>query len=214
MPGLRRLLDPGPDPEDDARLWRAEGEHRFRVGHRLLGPVALLHEHVRLPLHPRPSSDPGNRPEAGQSWPDGVGHHRRRRCAVDRWQPHPSLDAAQRRHQGRDVQQPHLRPDQGPGIANVRAGQEDQVVAAGHDRLPDSAAVDRTRRRGELRGSLGRHAHRAPAGDARARRIPPRLRRSSRCSRTATSSTTARTATSPSATSARIGCSSSSTASR
>ena len=50
-------------------------------------------------------------------------------------------------------------------------------------------------RRGQLRRALGRHAHRAPPGDARARRPRTTARSSSRFSRTATSSTTARIAT-------------------
>ena len=49
--------------------------------------------------------------------PHGLGHHRRRRCAVDRRQPPHPLDAPQRRHQPDHVQQPDLRPDQGPGVA-------------------------------------------------------------------------------------------------
>ena len=32
----------------------APGEHRVRVGHRLLEPVPALHEDLRLPRHPRP----------------------------------------------------------------------------------------------------------------------------------------------------------------
>ena len=99
----------------------------FISRHRLLRPAAVLHEHVRLPHHPRPRADARDRPQGRPARPDGVGHHRRRRRAVDRRQPRAALDAPQRRHQADHVQQPHLRPDQGPGLADVRARQEDEV---------------------------------------------------------------------------------------
>ena len=44
-----------------------------------------------------------------------------------RRQPRHPLDAPQRRHQHGDVQQPHLRADQGPGLADVGVRQEDEV---------------------------------------------------------------------------------------
>ena len=139
------------------------------------GPPAVLHEHVRLPLDPRPGADARDRPEGGPAGPDGLGHHRRRRRAVDRRQPRPPLDAPQRRHQHGHVQQPDLRPDQGPGVADLRVRQAHQVDAGRHGRHADHAADDRPGRRGELRGALGRHPHRAPPEDARAVRPAPRL---------------------------------------
>ena len=214
MPRLRRLLDPGPDPEGDARLRRTAREHRVHLGHRLLRPAAVLHEHVRLPHDPRPGADARDRAQGRPARPDGLGHHRRRRRAVDRRQPRPPLDAPQRRHQAGHVQQPDLRADQGPGVADVGVRQGDEVDPGRHDRHADHAADDRPRRGGELRRPLGRHAHRASPGHPRAGRPAQGLARSSRSSRTATSSTTGRGATSPTARSARTGCSSSSTASR
>ena len=56
----------------------------------------------------------------------GVGDHRRRRRARHRRQPLHPHDAAQPGPQGPDVQQPHLRPDEGPGLPDLRARQEDQ----------------------------------------------------------------------------------------
>ena len=79
--------------------------------------------------HPRPRADARDRAQGCAARPDGLGHHRRRRRAVDRRQPRPPLDAPQRRHQDGHVQQPHLRPDQGPGVADVGVRQEDQVDA-------------------------------------------------------------------------------------
>ena len=147
----------------------------FISRHRLLRPPAVLHEHVRLPHHPRPRPDPGHGPQGGPPGPHGLGHHRRRRRAVDRRQPRAARDAPQRGHQADHVQQPHLRPDQGPGLADLRDRQADEVHAGGHHRQADHAALGRAGGRGDLRGPLGGHPHGAPAGDPRARRLPPRL---------------------------------------
>ena len=63
-------------------------------------------------------------------------------------------------------------------------GKKTKSTPAGHRRHADHAADHRAGRRGELRGPLGRHPHRAPPGDARAgrpaqglvvRRGPPEL---------------------------------------
>ena len=47
----------------------------------------------------------------------------RRRLALDRRQPPDPRAAPQREHQDPDVQQPDLRPDEGPVLADERAGQ-------------------------------------------------------------------------------------------
>src|SRR6201992_3124368 len=72
---------------------------------------------------------PAHRPRAGAvpPAPVGLGHHRRRRLAVDRWQPPDPRASPQRQHQDPAVQQPDLRADQGPVLAHLRAGQGDQV---------------------------------------------------------------------------------------
>src|SRR2546422_4887367 len=44
-------------PEGDARLRVPAREHRLHQRDRLLGAPALLHEHVRLPHHPRSCAD-------------------------------------------------------------------------------------------------------------------------------------------------------------
>ena len=214
VPGLRRLLDPGPDPEGDARLRLPEGEHRLHLGHRLLGPAAVLHEHLRVPHDPRPRAGDRDRAQGRPAGPDGLGDHRRRRRAVDRGQPPDPRAAPERRRPNHHVQQPDLRAHQGPGEPDVGVRQGHQVVAVRDDRLPGQPAGDRARGGGELHRALGGHAHRAPAADARGRGHAPAARRSSRSSRTATSSTTARSGTSPIARFARTGCSCSSTASR
>ena len=68
-----------------------------------------------------------------------------------------------RRNVGRQdpaVQQPDLRPDQGPVLADPRARQEDQAHAGGLDRQSAPPAVARHRRRGDLRRPQRRHLHR------------------------------------------------------
>ena len=49
-----------------ARARRAPREHRLRVGHRLRGPLPVLHEHLRDAQHPRPRA--GASPPASP-WP-------------------------------------------------------------------------------------------------------------------------------------------------
>ena len=62
----------------------------------------------------------------------------------------------QPRPQDHAVQQPDLRPDQGPVLAHVAAGQEDQEHADGRDRQPAPPAVGRHRLRGDVRRPLDR----------------------------------------------------------
>ena len=174
MPRLRRLLDPRPDPEGDARLRRAEGEHRVHLGHRLRRPAPVLHEHLRVPHDPRPRADDRDRPQGVAPGAHGLGHHRRRRRAVHRRQPPPALDAPERGHHDGHAQQPDLRPDQGPGVAHVGARQEDEVDADGLRGPADPAADDRARGRGDVRRAHGGHPHRAHPADARGRRPPSR----------------------------------------
>ena len=72
-------------------------EHRVRVGHRLRGPVPVLHEHLRHAQHPRAGPGHRHRPGHGPARPRRVGHQRRRRRAVDRRQPPDPRAAPQRR---------------------------------------------------------------------------------------------------------------------
>ena len=179
MPRLRGLLDPRADEEGAARDRRRAREHRVRLRHRLLQPVPVLPEHLRRARHPRPRSRHRDGPEDGAPGPPGVGHHRRRRRPQHRRKPPDARDAAQHRHQDPAVQQPHLRTDQGPVLANVpaRARHPQHPLRLGGRTA--SSAVDRTRQRGDIRGALGGHAHEAPrCGAAPGRRAPRhRLRR-------------------------------------
>ena len=130
----------------------------------------------------------------------GVGHHRRRRRPVDRRQSPDARHPPQPRHQHRAVQQPHLRPDQGPVLAHVAAGQEDQEHADGRDRQPAPSALDRDRLRSDVRRPQRSTSNIKHLGEV-ARSGPPstRARRSSRSTRTATCSTTAPATTPPTA---------------
>ena len=103
----------------------------FISRHRLLQPVSVLHEHLRHPLDPRPGAGRRHRPEDRAARSAGLGHHRRRRRPVDRRQPPDARHPPQPRPQHRPVQQPHLRPDQGPVLAHVACWAEDQEHADG-----------------------------------------------------------------------------------
>ena len=140
--------------------------------------------------------------------------HRRRRRAVDRRQPPPALDAPQHGPHDDHVQQPDLRPDQGPDSPTSEFGKRTKSSPMGSIDRPMMPLTVALGRRGDVRRPGGRHPHRAPPAHARGAPAGTAARRSSRSSRTATSSTTAPGATSPSAKSATTGCSSWSTASR
>ena len=139
----------------------------FVSRHRLLEPLSLLHGDLRLPHHPRPRAGGRDRDQARQSRARRVDHHRRRRRAVDRRQPHDARAAPQPRLPDPAVQQRDLRPDQGP----IFADQPDR----------HALALDPVR--------LGRPAGRrpAPSRSARARGSSPAASTSTRicptCSR-------------------------------
>ena len=69
--------------------------------------------------HPRPRPGDRHRPRRRPARPRRVGHHRRRRRPVDRRQPPHPRPAPQRQPHDPAVQQPDLRPDQGPVLADV-----------------------------------------------------------------------------------------------
>ncbi len=83
--------------------------------------------------------------------PVGVGRHRRRRRAVHRRQPPDPRAAPQREPQDPAVQQPDLRADQGPVLADVRGGQGHQVDPDGLGRPPVQPDLAGAGRRGHVR---------------------------------------------------------------
>ena len=95
------------------------GEHGVHLRHRLLEPVPVLHEHVRDALDPRARPGDRHRRRRRPARPRRVGDHRRRRRPVDRRQPPDPRPAAQRQPHDPAVQQPDLRADQGPVLADV-----------------------------------------------------------------------------------------------
>ena len=111
---------------------------------------------------------------------------------VDRRQPPHPRPAPQRQPDDPVVQQPDLRVDQGPVLADVGAGQGDQVDADGVGRPSVQPGQPGARRRGDLRGPHPRPRPQAHDGDDPAGPSSTGARRSSRSTRTATSSTTAR----------------------
>ena len=66
VPGLRRLLDPHRGAAAHARARRAPREHGVRVGHRLRGPLPVLHEHLRHALR---STAGRRRSRPASRWP-------------------------------------------------------------------------------------------------------------------------------------------------
>ena len=141
VPRLRRLLDPGPDEEGAGHARHAPREDGVHLRHRLLQPLPVLHEHLRLPHHPRPGADPRHRPESRPARPASLGHHRRRRRPVHRRQPPDPRHPPQRRPEDHPVQQRNLRPDQGPVFADLAYRHAHQVQPAGLDRQSAAAAV-------------------------------------------------------------------------
>ena len=114
--------------------------------------------------------------------------------------------ASERRHPDHHVQQPDLRPDEGPGEPDLRARQGHEVHAI-RDRSTTRSARSRSPsrpRRASSPARSTRHTEHLQKTLERGRHATT-ARRSSRSSRTATSSTTAPTASSPIARSARTG---------
>ena len=176
MPRLRGLHHPGDGAELPRRAWRGATEPRVYLGHRLLEPLSLLHEHLRRALDPRQGTCGRHRYRHRQSRPACVGHHRRRRRAVDWRQPHDPHPAPQRQPEDSPVQQPDLWADQGPILADIRAGKGDQVVADGVAGLPVQPGEPCARRRGVIRGEDDRHGQEAHHIGARGCLEPQRHR--------------------------------------
>ena len=123
--------------------------------------------------------------------PLGLGRDRRRRRALDRRQPPDPRAAPQRQRQDPALQQPDLRADEGPVLADEPARDADEVDADGLARPAVQPDLGRGRRRGDVRRARDRHRPQAPDRGAAQGRRSTAARRSSRSSRTATSTTTA-----------------------
>ena len=195
MPGLRRLRDPrrGADGASPSSASRAR-TFVFVSGIGCSSRFPYYMNTYGFHTHPRPRAGDRHRPQARQPDLDGLGRHRRRRRAVDRRQPPDPHAAPQRRRQDHAVQQPDLRPDQGPVLADLRARQEDEVDARW------ARSTTRSTRCSLALGAeatfvarIGRRRSSSTCKEMlQARARPTRARRSSRSTRTATSSTTAR----------------------
>ena len=117
--------------------------------------------------------------------------YRRRRRALDRRQPPDPRAAPQRADQDPALQQPDLRPDEGPVLAHERDRQGHQVDAVRLTGPPVQPGRAGARRRGDVRRAHRRHRPQARRPRCCARPPSTRARPSSRSTRTATSSTTA-----------------------
>ena len=170
----------------------------FISRHRLLEPLPVLHEHVRLPHDPRPRAGGRDRAQGRAARAAGLGHHRRRRRPLDRRQP---PDPRLRRNVDLKIMLFNNRIyglTKGQYSPTSRARQDDQEHA---DRLDRPSASTRCR---VALGAEATFVARSIDVDIKHLRRwsssgPPstRARRSSRSTRTATSSTTARSITPP-----------------
>ena len=82
---------------------------------------------------------------------------RRRRRALDRRQSPDPCAAPQREREDPDVQQPDLRADEGPVLADERPGQGHGLDADGERRLSVQPARAGARRRRDVRRARARH---------------------------------------------------------
>ena len=121
----------------------------------------------------------------------GVGRHRRRRRALDRRQPPDPRAAPQREHDDPAVQQPDLRPHQGPVLPHLRGRQDHQVDPDGLARPPVQPGLAGARRRGAPSSPAPSTPTASTSPRCSPRPPPTAARRSSRSTRTARSSTTA-----------------------
>ena len=192
MPGLRRLRGPLRGPAVHARARDPARADRVHHRDRLRRPVRLLHGHLRDARHPRPRAGARDRPRDRARGPLDLGRHRRRRLALDRRQPPDPRAAPQRAGQDPAVQQPDLRAHQGPGVADLGARQDHQVDAVRRRRPPVQPGRAGARRRGDVRRADDRPRPPPPDRGAARRGGRTRARRSSRSTRTARCSTTAR----------------------
>ena len=159
-----------------ARARRAAGEPGVRVRHRLLEPLPVLHEHLRHPQHPRARARGRDGRRARPARPRRLGHHRRRRRPLDRWQPPDPRAAPQREHDDPALQQPDLRAHQGPVLADERGREGHEELAVRLARPPVQPDLGRARRGGDLRRPHPRHGPQAHAGGLPARPRAPGCR--------------------------------------
>ncbi len=129
VPRLRGLRDPVVRPGVHARARHRASQDGVRVRDRLQRPVHLLHGHLRDARDPRTCAGARDRHRGREPGALGVGGHRRRGRPLDRRQPPDPRAAAQRRHQDPAVQQPDLRADERPVLADVGRGQGHEVDA-------------------------------------------------------------------------------------
>ena len=131
MPRLRRLRD----PRHASRRFMPELGHPAgadRLRHRAsAAPAASSTTWTPTGCTASTAARRRSRPGVATlaAGPLGLGGERRRRRALDRRQPPDPRAAPQRADQDPALQQPDLRPDQGPVLADQRGGQGHQVDA-------------------------------------------------------------------------------------
>ncbi len=184
VPRLRGLRDPQRHPGLHAGARPLARAHRLRLGDRLRSALPVLHADVRDALDPRARAGDRDRPRGHATGSLGLGRHGRRRRAVDRRKPPHPRAAPERQPQDPPLQQPDLRAHERAVLADLRAGEGDEVDAHGVARPSVQPALDRDRRRGVVRCAGDRHGQEGPDGRARCcrsaswirvRRDPPEL---------------------------------------
>ena len=193
MPGLRRLRDPRHGAGVHAGARHRPAQDRVRLaGSAAAGRFTYYMDTYGVHgIHGRaPAIATGI--ATAQPGPQRLGRDRRRRRALDRRQPPDPRAAPQREPQDPAVQQPDLRPDEGPVLADERGGQGHEVDAVRLGRPP--LQPDRAGARGRGAPSWPARSTTIASTSPRSCGRPPRTagRRSSRSTRTATCSTTAR----------------------
>ena len=161
MSGLRRLRDSFRRAVGVSGTRNQARKLRRDFRNRLLQPLSVLHEHLRLPHDSRTRARGCDRLESSAPRPGSLGCDRRRRRALDRRQSHHSHAAPQRRPESAALQQSHLRFDQGPVFADIRSKQENEIDAVRFARPPVQSDVARDRRRSHIRRALRRCVSRA-----------------------------------------------------
>ncbi len=175
MPGLRRLRDPERHPGLHARARPHARADRVRLRDRLRRALPVLHADLRDALDPRPRARDRDGARGLPAGPVRLGRDRGRRRALDRRQPPHPRAPPEREPEDPPLQQPHLRPDEGPVLADLGARQGDEVDSDGLARLPVQPALDRDRRGGVVRRARDRHRQEGADRGARRGRPPPRL---------------------------------------
>ena len=153
VPRLRRLRRDRRARARSRQAWPPAARGRAGIRHRLLVAAAGLYQLLRIPRRAWPRLGGGGRPQTDASRSRSDRRRRRRRRLFDRRQSfHPRLPA-QCRHALSGDGQPRLRHDQGPAVADHRAGLGQPHRARRHRTAAVQSVAARHRGGSEFRGA-------------------------------------------------------------